>query len=100
MKHSKTKEGHACMEFKVRKWRADETGRPQEILTMQVLQNNNTFITEVRIEGHQMVYEICGTSILQPSEKNKIKINFAYANEPWILEFESIFKVYQFMQLH
>jgi len=52
VKHAKTVEGFVCLEFKVRKWRSDETGRPMEISTIQVLQNNSSLVTEVRILGN------------------------------------------------
>ena len=50
VKHALTREGLACVEFRARKWREDGTGRGQE-LTIQVMQNNVNFVTEIRVLG-------------------------------------------------
>ena len=50
--------------------------------------------------GEQRIYEIVHASIQQRGEPNRIRVLFAYMQEAWLLEFESIFKVFQFMQLH
>ena len=50
-RHAITQDGLACLEFNVRKWRDESAnGRPEE-LKIQVSQNNESFVTEVRIWG-------------------------------------------------
>ena len=48
VKHALTPDGFACMEFRVRKIKAEGSGKPDEF-TIQVLQNNQSFVTEVRV---------------------------------------------------
>ena len=57
VKHGVTQDGFACLEFRVKKWRVYGSGRPEEHL-FYVHQNNQSFVTEVRIEGDQKIYEI------------------------------------------
>ena len=84
----------------MRKWRGESnTARPDE-LSIQVLQNNQSFVTEVRVLGQDKIYEIVNATVMQRGEGNRIKIVFAYMPEAWLLEFENLFKVFQFMQLH
>ena len=71
-----TADGFACLEFRVLKWRPDETRRPEK-LTIHVLQNNQSFVTEIRVQGEQRIYEIIHATIHKGSEANRIKILFA-----------------------
>jgi len=60
--HARTIDGFACLEFRVRKWRSDGASKPKEH-TIHVLQNNQSFVTEVRIEGELRIFEICNAVI-------------------------------------
>ena len=94
VKHSMTQDGYASLEFRVRKWKGDGSGRPEELL-IYVMQNNQSLVTEVRILGDQRIYEICHATILPNQRDNTfIKVLFAHVPEVWLLEFESMFKVY------
>ena len=99
MRHALTREGLACVEFRVRKWREDGTGRSNEH-TIQVMQNNMNFVTEIRVLGSidQRAYEVCHVSMMT---YNRIKVMlYPVPTETWVLQFENIFKLYQFLQLH
>lgn len=99
VKHAITRDGFACLEFRVLKWREDMNGRPSE-QTIHVLQNNLSFVTEVRSLSEDRIFEICHASIVPNGDGKCIKVIYFAANpETWILEFESLFKVFQFMQL-
>ena len=58
------------------------------------------------MQGHQRILEIVhatiykGSGLTEPGTGNRVKVLFAFQPEQWLLEFENIFKVFQFMQLH
>ena len=82
VKHAVSADGFACMEFRVRKLKSAEGsgGRPDE-LTIHVLQNNQSFVTEVRVQGYQKIMEIVHATIHKDKDSNssnRIKILFAF----------------------
>ena len=91
VKHALTREGLACIEFRVRKWREDASGRGTEHL-IHVFQNNHNFVTEVRIVGDVRNYEICHVSTMT---HNRIKVMlYPVPSESWVLQFENLFKLH------
>ena len=90
------------MEFRVRKLKTDGTGKPEEFI-IYVSQNNQTFVTEIRAQNSKRSLEIVHATIYKGGfggeAGNRVKILFQFQPE-WLLEFESKFKVFQFMQLH
>ena len=80
VKHAVTADGFACIEFRVRKLKSEGGGRPDE-LTIQVLQNNQSFVTEVRVQGIQKILEVVNATIHKSADiytSNKVKILFAF----------------------
>ena len=82
VKHALTREGLACIEFRVRKWREDGSGRGSEHV-IHVMQNNHNFVTEIRVVGDTRNYEICHVSIMT---FNRIKVMlYPVPSESWVL---------------
>ena len=80
-KHAVTQDGYACLEFRVRKWRSDGTGKLEEHL-IHITQNNHSLVTEVRILGDNRIYEIVHATIAQRGgDCTFIKILFAFIHE-------------------
>ena len=80
VKHAVTADGFACIEFRVRKLKSEGGGRPDE-LTIQVLQNNQSFVTEVRVQGMQKILEVVNATIHKGADiytSNKVNILFAF----------------------
>ena len=69
VKHAVSADGFACMEFRVRKLKSEGGSRPDE-LTIHVLQNNQSFVTEVRVQGYQKIMEIVHATIHKDKDTN------------------------------
>ena len=104
--HASTDEGEACIEFNVRD---DKT-----LYTIQVLQSRDSQGIEIHVvdpemltlqhfeipswSRHGSVYELHSFDIM-PDNFVRMSLN-PEAREYWVIQFENLFKLHQFRQLH
>lgn len=91
-------DGAVCMQFRVKKWKGDASSAKPEERILYVRQNNDSYVTEIVFDGGTKVYALLAFEMDTRGGGKRVKISYLH-DQVTVIEFESMYKAYQFLQI-